>query len=198
MGVMGSWGPKKFEVNTNSIIPISGLTTAYKLKSDANSDTSGTKPTNTRGRELEDVSFSVKYLRAAGVDVRIEFGSWRELIGQSYPLIIGGVRFGPEKFELQSASITDTALDTNGKFLAATVALSFKEYTSSNKAATATAVGGNAGSAKGISPGTAKSMMDDLEAKKKEALRITAPADDKARRKTNTAARAGVKGAYKW
>lgn len=194
MGVMGTWGPKKFEVNTKSLTPISDLTTAYKLKSDANSDTSGTKPTNTRGRELESVTFNVKYLVAAGINVRVEFGSWRELIGQSYPLIIGGVRFGPEKFELQSASISDTALDTNGNFLAATVALSFKEFTPANKAATATATGksGGGSSAKGITNSGATNATEQLIQEKRKALRVTAPADDKALRSKYTAQRAGT------
>lgn len=196
MGLMGSWGAKKFEVNTKSLTAITGLTTAYKLKADANNDTSGTTPTNTRGRELEEVSFSVKYLAATGINVRAEFGSWRNLIGQSYPLIIGGVRFGPEKFELQSASISDTALDTNGTFIAATVALAFKEFVPANKAATATAVGSGGGTnSKGISNSNAKSMTERIEAEKKKALSVTTPAEDKARRSANTAARAGVKGA---
>lgn len=56
MGVIASWGSKKFEVNPKKIYPFRDFSTGFKLKTDANADTSGTSPTNTRGRELEQIT----------------------------------------------------------------------------------------------------------------------------------------------
>lgn len=139
MGVIASWGSKKFEVTTNRIYPFNDFSTAFKLKTDANSDTSGTTPTNTRGRELEEIKMSTRCLAAAGVSVRKEMGSWRKLVGETHPMMIGGVSFGAGEFQLESVDVSETQLDTHGNFLAATLSFTFREFTTSQKAATAKA-----------------------------------------------------------
>ena len=105
MGVIASWGTKKFEVNPKKIYPFRDFSTGFKLKTDANADTSGTSPTNTRGRELEQITCSTYLLASAGVDVRGEFGSWRKLVGEAHPFFIGGVSFGAGNFQLESVDI---------------------------------------------------------------------------------------------
>ncbi len=139
MGVIATWGNKKFEVTPNRIYPFNDFATSFKLKTDANSDTSGTTPTNTRGRELEEIKISTRCLAVAGVNVRNEMGSWRKLVGETYPLLIGGASFGAGEFQLESVDISETQLDGNGNFLAATLSFTFREFTTSQKAATAKA-----------------------------------------------------------
>lgn len=137
MGVIATWGNKKFEVTPNRIYPFNDFATSFKLKADVNSDTSGTAPTNTRGRELEEIKISTRCLAAAGVNVRNEMGSWRKLVGETHPMLIGGVSFGAGEFQLESVDISETQLDGNGKFLAATLSFTFREFTTSQKASTA-------------------------------------------------------------
>lgn len=182
MGVIATWGTRKFEINPSRIYPLSGFTTAFKLKSDANADTSGTQPINTRGRELEQITCSTRCLASAGVDVRGEMGIWRGMVGQAYPLMIGGMSFGAGNFQLESVNISETELDMNGTFLAATLSFTFTEYIPANAAATAKATTTSA-SGKSSSSGTAtKSMSEAIAAQKQEALKTKASADDKTKR----------------
>ncbi|MEI3522831.1 MAG: hypothetical protein V8Q36_01225 [Anaerotignum sp.] len=194
MGVIASWGTKKFETTTKKIYPLSDFSTEFKLKSDANSDTSGTSPVNTRGRELEQITFSSRILAAAGINVRGEFGSWRKLVGEVHPLIIGGASFGAGNFQLESVSISETVLDLEGNFIAATLSFTFSEYIAANAAATAKATttssskgtsSAKSGSSKSTSKSTTtakKSMTANIEAKKKEALNTKASSADKGRK----------------
>lgn len=187
MGVIASWGDKKFEVSPTIIYPISDFATAFKLKSDANSDTSGTATINTRGRELEQITFSTRCLSVTGVDVRYEIGIWRGLVGQSYPLVIGGRSFGAGNFQLESVDISETEFDMNGNFIAATLSFTFNEYIASNQAATAkgtTKSNNSTSNSKSSSKSTesftpTKSMTAIIKEKKKEALNIKATSKDK-------------------
>lgn len=140
MGVIAIWGNKTFEINPNKIYPLTDFQTAFKLKSDANSDTSGTDPINTRGRELETITFSTKLVAGLGVNVRNEFGSWRKLVGQSHPIIIGGASFGAGNFQLNSVDISESELDVNGNFLMAKLSFTFTEFFPSDTAATSKSV----------------------------------------------------------
>lgn len=183
MGVIASWGDKKFEVSPTIIYPISDFATAFKLKSDANSDTSGTATINTRGRELEQITFSTRCLAVTGVDVRYEIGIWRGLVGQSYPLVIGGRSFGAGNFQLESVDISETEFDMNGNFIAATLSFTFNEYIASNQAATAksTTTSNSTTNNKSSSESftATKSMTAIIEEKKKEALNTKATSKDK-------------------
>ena len=176
MGVIASWGPKKFEVNPKKIYPFRDFSTGFKLKTDANADTSGTSPTNTRGRELEQITCSTYLLASAGVDVRGEFGSWRKLVGEAHPFFIGGVSFGAGNFQLESVDISEAQLDTNGNFLAAALSFTFTEYIPASASATAKAT---TKSSKSSGKSATKSMTETIAEKKKEAMNATASTDDK-------------------
>ena len=127
MAVQAKWYNKTFSVTPKKVNSISGFTTTFAMKQDTNDDTSGTEKLNTRGRAPEEPSFTVKYVAAAGVNPRNEFGAWRKLVGVKDYLFIGGLRYGENKFELISAAVSDTMLDNNGFFLQAVVTLTFKE-----------------------------------------------------------------------
>lgn len=128
MSYMAKWGPKGFIVSDRKIAVLQGLTTSLSLKTDSENDTSGTQPTNTRGRELRPINFSVAYMAAAGVDPRGQLEEWESLLGESYPLVIGGRRFGAEKMMLTKVEASDIVLSNSGKFISVTVAISLEEY----------------------------------------------------------------------
>lgn len=169
MRYQARWGPKGFIISTSKIVSIEGLTTSYELKKDVNEDTSGTPPTNTKGMELQPVSLSVKYLRAAGTDPRGQLAEWRAQVGNAYPLYIGGRIFGPPKLQLQKVGVNDVQLDNNGNMIACTVSLDFMEYSptsTSNAASSAkkTTVG---------SSGTANTKTAAMSAKPSTADKAT-------------------------
>lgn len=159
------WGPKGFIVSPTKIVPLLDLSTSFSVKTDNGNDANGTSTTNTRGRELQEVSLSTLYVRGAGVDPRGQITEWEALVGQSHPLYIEGQRFGPAKLMLKSVNVSDILLSNTGKFLKCAVSLNFEEY--STEAATRTA-----------SATKAAETYNSIVAQKKSALNATAnPAD---------------------
>jgi len=128
MRYMATWGPKGFLVSSKKVVVMEDLTTSLSLKEDSENDTSGTQPTNTRGRELRPITFKVTYLAAAGVDPRGQILEWEAQLGNAYPLIIGGKRFGPAKMKLTKVDTSDILLTNTGAFLRATVSITLEEY----------------------------------------------------------------------
>jgi len=127
MQYLAKWGPKGFLVSPNKVVPFDGFSTSFELKKDSKNDTSGSAPINTRGLELVKMSFETTYLIAAGVDPRAQIDEWKNLIGNSYPLILGGKKFGPDKMMLSSVAVSDCLFSNAGKMLSAKVSLSFEE-----------------------------------------------------------------------
>lgn len=133
MATQARWYNKTFEITPSKVMTISGFSTSYKLKSDTNDDTSGTKKTNTRGREPEEPSFSVKYLAAVGATPRNDFTGWRALVGKKDYLYIGKTKYGTHKFQLISADVSDVLLDNKGRTMQAVVTLHFREVLPTKK-----------------------------------------------------------------
>ncbi len=159
------------------------------MKSDSKNDTSGKKPTNTRGTETEKISFSTTYLRAAGVDPRAQYEEWRGEVGKSYPLYVGGERFGPAKVELTSVDIAESILSPSGVFLKLRLSLTFTEDTTSKNSTstrkTTTTSSSSSSSAK------AAAKYKETVAAKKEAMNATASKSDKAEKKTSGGGKGG-------
>ena len=122
------WGPKGFTVTGWRIALMEGLSTSLTLKEDSENDTSGTQPTNTRGRELRPIEFAVTYLRAAGMDPRDQINQWEKELGNAYPLMIGEQRFGAEKMKLTKVESSDIVIAPNGEFLQVRVTITLEEY----------------------------------------------------------------------
>lgn len=122
------WGTKGFLISPQKIVPLSGLSTSVSAKIETQNDTSGSGQTNIIGRELQPVSFSTVYMRAAGVDPRAQLEEWEALVGQVNTLYVEGKRFGPEKLMLKSVSASGIEMTTTGKFLMVKIDLSFEEY----------------------------------------------------------------------
>lgn len=122
------WGPKGFIVSPGKVVPLKDISTGYTLKAESNNDTSGTPPTNTRGRELQVVTLQTSYIAAAGVSPRAQLEEWGELIGEKYPLYIQGQRFGPKLLQLEDVRPSNIVLDNIGRFVSLDLALTLREY----------------------------------------------------------------------
>lgn len=176
MGYTAKWGPKGFIVSPTKIVPLLNLSTSFSVKSDSGNEASGTAATNPRGRELQTVSLSTLYVRGAGVDPRGQIAEWEAQVGQSYPLYIGGQRFGPAKLTLKSVDVSDILLTNSGRFLQAAIALTFEEY-SDQKTKAGSGTSNSASSAK------AAAVYNTVADQKKNALNATASSADKAAKK---------------
>lgn len=125
---IAKWGNKGFIVSPSKIVPLLGLSTSYKRKSDTNNDTSGTPTTNTRGMELQEVTLETTYLAGAGVDPRAQLEDWRKQFGQRYPLYINGKQFGADLFELDSVDVGEIITDDVGNFIKVDMSITLVEY----------------------------------------------------------------------
>ncbi len=169
------WGPKGFIVSPSKIVPLLNLSTSFAVKADNGDSTGGTATTNTRGRELQAVSLSTLYVRAAGVDPRGQIAEWEALVGEAHPLYIEGTRFGPNKLMLKSVDVSDILLSNKGKFLQAAIALEFEEYSDGKATSpTRTATVSNSASAQ---------KANAVGEQKKTALNATAKPLDRAAKK---------------
>ena len=187
MSYYAKWGPKGFTVSTTRLALMEGLSTSLTLKEDSENDTSGTQPTNTRGRELRPISFSVLYLRAAGMDPRDQIDQWEKELGNAYPLMIGGQRFGAEKMKLTEVDASDILLGPTGEFLQARVSITLEEYSEGKKSklTSTNTTGGTASTASTGSTGSsgadqARATYEATVAEKKAALNAKPSAADKA------------------
>lgn len=182
MKYTAKWGPKGFLVSAGRVVPFMGLSSTVSVKADTQNDTSGTAQTNQKGRELQPISFSTTYLRAAGVDPRAQVEEWEALVGHSYPLIIGGKRFGPAKLMLESVSTSEVLTTNDGTFLQAKVALTFKEYTENSAATVTSAASASIGSAAASDSRVAAAYAEAVS-EKKTALSTGASRADRATKK---------------
>lgn len=187
------WGPKGFTVSPSMVVPFNGFTTSLSLKADSENDTSGTAPTNTRGRELRPISFETVYMAAAGVDPRDQVAQWEAQLGNSYPLYIGEKRFGPAKMTLTKVETSDVKFTAKGAWISCRVALTMEEYSAGKTSALTTS--SSSSSASKSSSKSSGSSGDSASAKKatanlqatlaakKAAMNATASKSDKAQKK---------------
>ena len=133
MAVMAQWGPMKFEISASALTPLTNFRTGFKIKNEETTDTSGTPPTNTTGRDTEQITFDVTYSVFDGSDVRARFGAWRALIGEVNVFYLGGKPFGAQIFQLESAELSDCTLNNSGVMIYAVVAITLTEYVKQTK-----------------------------------------------------------------
>ena len=138
MGTVARWGSHKFIISRSKINPIYNFSSNYQMKEDSNSDTSGNKKTNTRGRKPEEPAFSVDYVAAAGCSPRNEITAWRKELGEKAYLYIGTTQYGKNRFELKSVSVSDVVLDSSGRTLKGTITLNFLEILPKKKSSKST------------------------------------------------------------
>lgn len=172
MGYKARWGPMGFLVSPDKIVPFDNFSTSITLKTESGNDTSGTSSSNARGLELQPMSFTTKYMRAAGVDPLERFNAWKALVGKSHPLYIGDKRFGPSKMRLKSVSVSELLTNNNGVFLSITLDITLEEYSSASS-----------GSKKKATAASKAASTYAQTVEKKKALNTTASTSDKAAKK---------------
>lgn len=121
------WGPMGCVVSPTKVIPLSEFKTSYTLKQESGTDSSGAETIIQKGRELQPVSFTIIYAKATGNDPLARVNEWAGLIGESYPLYLGGKRFGPKKMILKQVDLSECLLGNDGSMIQAKVAISLVE-----------------------------------------------------------------------
>lgn len=180
MGYMAKWGPKGFLVSKSKIVPLLDLKTSLTLKEDSENDTSGTPPTNTRGRDLQPITFSTTYARAAGTDPRAQFAEWEKLLGMYYPLLIGGKRFGPKYLKLKNVDMSNVQMSPTGEFLVATISLTFEEYSEGKTTKLVSADGASKGTSTGTTnSGQSSTGLTPSQINRLDAMNASASKQDK-------------------
>lgn len=187
MAYMAQWGPKKFVLSPTKIIILEGLSTSVELKSDSESDTSGTATTNTRGLVLRPVSFSVTYTRAAGTDPSAQLAEWEGLVGKSYPLYVGDKKFGANSLILKKVDSSNYVLSHKGDILSVTVSISMMED-AGGKTSKTTKASTSSTTATSGSTNKVDAIYAEAAAKQK-AMNTTASNSDKAAKKVAVAER---------
>lgn len=187
MKYMARWGPKGFLVSPDKIVPFEDFSTSLTLKEDSENDTSGTPPTNTRGRELRPITFSTKYLRAAGVDPRRQLEDWEAQLGKAYPLYIGEKQFGPPKMKLKKVEGKGLQIAPSGEWLSIEVSITLEEYSEGKTSALTGKSAPNAAAAN-----KAAGVYAATVAEKKAALEASASKTDKQQKKP-TAKKGGAR-----
>ena len=170
------WGPFSFLVSPSKIVPFDNFSTSVTLKADNGNDTSGKSSTNTRGLELQPMTFSTKYMRALGVDPRERYEAWVAQVGNSYPLYIGDKRFGPAKMKLTGVNMSELITNNNGGFLSVTLDVTLQE--AKQKATKTSSKSKSSSKSKKTTGSTYKETVE-----KKKAMNTTAAADERNRKK---------------
>lgn len=127
MKKMAKWGKHSFSVSSKRALSFDDFqTSAEEKKKDSES--------KKKKLELEEISFTFKCVRAAGVNPRAEFNAWKEDIGKANALYIAGKKWKTNKMKLIKVSISGVIHDDLGRFLAADITVNFKEINKKKKA----------------------------------------------------------------
>lgn len=126
MATMAKWGPKTWAVSREKVVALEGLSFSYSQVADNNTSTEEKKITNERGTELMTLSFTTVLHSGAGVDVRAEIESWKDLVTKVNYFYLGGKNLGP-KFQLRKVGVDNVKLDDLGRMRLATLSFEFKE-----------------------------------------------------------------------
>lgn len=127
MANMAKWGSKTWAVSTKKVLALEGLSFSYTQVADNNTSTDEKKTTNERGVELFPLSFTTVLHSGAGVDVRAEIESWKDLVTKVNYFYLGGKKLGP-KLQLRKVDVSNVKLDDLGRIRLATLSFEFKEY----------------------------------------------------------------------
>ena len=106
MATMAKWGSKTWAVSQKKVVALEGLAFSYSQVADNNTSTEEKKTTNERGTDLFPLSFTTVLHSAAGVDVRAEIESWKELVTKVNYFYLGGKKLGP-KLQLRKVSVSN-------------------------------------------------------------------------------------------
>ena len=151
---MASWNGKTWDVSSNRIAALNGVSASVELDTENNDDKAGSPSTMTRALKLQSFDFDFNLATVVGCDVRSEYESWTGLVGEYAPFYLAGRRFGPNNLQLTAVSLSDTMLDDFGRILMGKISITLKEYAEEPSSAKASAGGSSSSSrAAGVSSG---------------------------------------------
>lgn len=186
MTIMAKWGGKTWEVSSRKIAALNGISAGVELDTENSDDKAGSPATKTKALKLQSLSFDFDVAMVAGTDVRGEYESWTELVGNYAPFYLAGRRFGPPKLQLTAVKLSDTTIDDFGRILKGKISITLTEYAeeASSKKATSSSSSSSGSSSSGTKKAAGVATYKELGISS-SAASIGASSSDKAARKPN-------------
>lgn len=126
---VAEWNGFVWEVGPGCVRPITSLESSRSVSVERNEDKEGEPATQTVALDLMTIDLTYEaVLSATGRDPRDEYGEWWRNVGVYAPFYLGGRKYLGDLFLLKSASPSDVVLDSQGRWLKATIKLGFEEY----------------------------------------------------------------------
>ncbi len=145
MSVMARWNSKTWEVSSRRVAALNSISAGIELDTDKADDKAGF---STKALKPQTLSFDFNLATVAGCDVRAEYESWTNIVGQCAPFFLSGRRFGPANYLLTSVSLGDTILDDFGRILQGKITVALMEQVKESgrkKSTSASSRGSNSG-----------------------------------------------------
>lgn len=125
--IQAQWRTHKFIISTTQIKGLEDLSLAAALKYETQTVKGGKDKILDKGIEPENIPLSYTPAIVAGSKPREEYDSWRDDLGKSAALYLGGKRYGKNKFILTKANFSTTFINNSGVIQLATINLNFTE-----------------------------------------------------------------------
>ena len=124
--VAAKWGSKTFLVSENKIMPLTELTTSFKIHEEVY-EAKDTQPSNIKtSRELIPLTLESVLVRRDGINVREQIERWVGHLEETHYLELGGKPFGPP-YKLKEVNTSEVILADNGVIMSAKLDLVFVE-----------------------------------------------------------------------
>ena len=157
MAIMAKWGPKSWEISSQKVAALNGVSATVELDTENSDDKAGSPATKTKALKLQKFTFDFDLAAITGSDVRAEYESWVALVGQYAPFYLADQRFGPDNLQLTSVGLSNTTLDNFGRILMGRITINLTEYAeeaSSKKASSASSSSGSGAKKKAVGVST--------------------------------------------
>lgn len=129
MVVQAEWNGFVWQVGPGCVRPITDLASNRSVSVERNQDKEGEPATQTVALDLMTIDLSyTAAVSATGRDPRDEYGEWWRNVGVFAPFYLNGRKYLGDLFLLKSAAPSDVILGPDGRWLSATISLSFEEY----------------------------------------------------------------------
>lgn len=128
--MIGIYGDIVFEVNSRQILTISDYKRQTKHKYSFHEIINQKPITESVGNELEEISFSIKLMKAAGIEPKVELEKLRLMCREHRTnyLIIGNEVIGSCLYVLEEVSESEVQWDGAGNEAVVKVEIKLKEY----------------------------------------------------------------------
>jgi hypothetical protein len=138
---------KSFQVSSNRIYTLNGLTWGGEIQSEAQEKLNSKPSTYIKGNGLNSMSFEVPLKLNIGVNPKKEIEDWEAIRDslQSSIFILGSKPLGANKWLLKSVSVSNTIIDNKGTLIEATLKLEFEEFVRQGSAESAESSSGGSG-----------------------------------------------------